>query len=298
MTKYTTCGKEEWTDYHIPLVYREDIFLAEFSSHLCQLIFLENGELILKDQESTGHYSAPLILLINSKNRITEMKCRSTLCYNFIFTPDALNSNYNFETDWTLDSMFFFLKPFIDLPANGYSCRSFPHEYNLRLSQLCRKMLLHLKQQTVPQFWPCLSRSYFMEILILIERFYYLSQEYKELSIPETGTKIDEIFIYLHTHYSEKITLDQLCRCFATNRTTLNRLFQDIYNTSVMAYLNSIRLEIAVSLLKNTILPVNQVADRIGIDDLSYFGRIFKQKTGFTPSEFRKTIPSPYKAAY
>ena len=149
----------------------------------------------------------------------------------------------------------------------------------------------------MPESWPCLSRSFFMEILILIERAFYLSSEHKELLIPETGTKIDEIFIFMHTHYHEKITLQGLCRLFATNRTTLNKLFQDICGMSAIAYLNHIRMEMAESVLKNTILPLGEVAERVGISDLSYFARTFKKKTGVSPSAFRKSIQSPYATA-
>jgi AraC family L-rhamnose operon regulatory protein RhaS len=104
--------------------------------------------------------------------------------------------------------------------------------------------------------------------------------------------------MYLHTRYNEKIALDGLCSHFATNRTTLNRLFTESCGMSVIAYLNHIRMEIAVSLLQNTELPVSEVADRVGIEDISYFGRAFKKKTGFSPSAFRKAIPSPYVVAH
>jgi AraC-like DNA-binding protein len=298
MIKYSTNGKKSWIDFYLPLVYSRDIFLAEFHPNLCQLIFLEEGELILKDEKQVNHYLAPLVLIINSKNRIKEIRNHGSLGHNFIFTPDALNCNYHGSINWNLDSAFFFFKPFANLPEKGYSCRSFPSEYSLKSTQLCGKLELYLNKQEIPEFWPCLSRSYFTEILILLDRSFYLSKEHPEFFIPETGTKIDEIFIYLHTHYNEKITLEELCRYFATNRTTLNQLFQDICGMSAIAYLNHIRLEIALSLLQNTELPVSEVAERIGIEDLSYFARAFKKETGFSPSAFRKSRPSPYALAY
>lgn len=284
-----------WAEYNMPLVYSRDIFLAEFHPALCQLIYIETGELILKDRDHRGHYPAPAVLLINHKNAISEIQSGKTRGHNFIFTPDALNSNYRGRAEWNLDSAFFFLKPFINLPEKGYSCRSLHSEYSLKFATLCRKLNLYLNKQEIPEFWPCLSRSFFMEILILIERACYLSGEHNELYIPETGTKIDEIFIFMHTHYQEKITLEGLCRCFATNRTTLNRLFQDICGKSAIAYLNHIRMEMAVSVLKNTLLPLHQVAERIGINDLSYFARAFKKKTGLSPSAFRRSVQSPYE---
>jgi two-component system response regulator YesN len=57
-------------------------------------------------------------------------------------------------------------------------------------------------------------------------------------------------------------------------------------------------MEMAVSLLKNTLLPLSRVAERVGINDLSYFARAFKKKTGFSPSAFRKSVRSPYAEAH
>jgi AraC-like DNA-binding protein len=294
MTRYTTNGKKVYPDFYLPLFYSKNLFLAEHQPDLYQLIFLEAGELILKDAEHTGHYLAPLILTINDKNNIKEIQSRNSKCHNFIFTPDALNNNYYNNLPSAMDTALFFLRPFHEIREKGHKCRPLPSEYSLKFSLLCEKMDLYLNEQTVPDNWPCLSRSYFLEILMLLERSYYLSAENKEICIPETGTKIDRIFIYLHTHYNERINLDGLCRSFATNRTTLNKLFQDICGMSVIAYLNHLRMDVAASLLQNTQIPLTEVADRIGIDDLSYFGRAFKKRTRFSPSEFRKNIPSPY----
>jgi AraC-like DNA-binding protein len=298
MATYETGGNGEYKDFFLPLVYRKNVFLAEFHSNLCQLVFLEQGELIIKEAEHSCQFSAPLILLLNDKNKLEKLSGRAAHCHNIVFTPDALNANYYHKAEWSLGSDFFFLKPFCSLPPSGYGCRVFPPEYSMKFSALFHKLDSYLNLQIVPKAWPCLSRSYLLEILVLIERSYYLSEEQKGLFIPETGTKIDEILMFLHTHYDEKITLQGLCARFATNRTTLNRIFHDVCGMSAISYLNHLRLEIASSLLVNTMLSVQEIADRIGIEDISYFGRAMKKKTGCSPTEFRRAAPEPYSVVY
>ncbi len=54
-----------------------------------------------------------------------------------------------------------------------------------------------------------------------------------------------------------------------------------------MNYLKSVRLAKAKELLLRG-MNVNEVALEIGIDDPSYFGRIFKQETGVSPVQYKQ----------
>jgi len=114
--------------------------------------------------------------------------------------------------------------------------------------------------------------------------------------MPATGTPLDRVFLYFHTHYQERLTVADIAALFATNRTTLNSQVQKYSGMSVMAYLNDLRLEVAASLLRNTTLPVAEISGRVGIDDLSYFSRSFRRKTGRSPSVYRQSFPDPYAA--
>ena len=71
-------------------------------------------------------------------------------------------------------------------------------------------------------------------------------------------------------------------------RTYLYRLFKDITGTSPQEYLLDYRIRRACSLLKDTKLPVSDIARSVGYDDSLYFSRLFKQKKGRTPTQYRK----------
>ncbi|MBN1699645.1 MAG: helix-turn-helix transcriptional regulator [Spirochaetales bacterium] len=275
-------------------MYTRKIFLASGAKDAYQLVFLDKGELLLTDGGKVRHYTSPAILLLHGPNSISMPASRGNEGHNFIFTPDALNVNWQGDKIENDDPSLFILRPFMNLHEKGYSCRTLPPEYNKKLGQLCAKVDSHLNEQTIQEFWPCLSRSYFLEILLLIDRTHYISNEQHGIPVPDTGTKIDDILVYMHTHYNERISLGELCSNFATNRTTLNKLFTEICGMSAINYLNQLRLDVAKSLMENTLLPVSEIAQRIGIDDIAYFGRTFKRKTGMPPSVFRKSVPSPY----
>lgn len=71
------------------------------------------------------------------------------------------------------------------------------------------------------------------------------------------------------------------------HRTTLNRLFYRAMSIPPSDYLAQIRIQRALSLLKGTNMPVKEIAYECGIDNISYFCRLIKQKTGLNPISYR-----------
>jgi len=83
-----------------------------------------------------------------------------------------------------------------------------------------------LNERPIPESWPSLSRSYVLELPILIERSLQLSPRSASLLFEETGTQFDRIIEFLYTHYSQQLSVETLCAEFATNRTFLTPLFR------------------------------------------------------------------------
>ncbi len=70
----------------------------------------------------------------------------------------------------------------------------------------------------------------------------------------------------------------------------LNRLVKKATGKSVGAWIDISRLGRAKRLLRDTELPVAEIASAIGLDDSSYFSRFFKRHAGLTPLAFRKKM--------
>ena len=70
----------------------------------------------------------------------------------------------------------------------------------------------------------------------------------------------------------------------------LSRLVKGATGRSVGSWIDIVRIQRAKHLLASTSLPVIDIAASVGLEDQSYFSRIFRKGTGMTPSAFRKKM--------
>ena len=70
----------------------------------------------------------------------------------------------------------------------------------------------------------------------------------------------------------------------------LSRLVKRSTGRSVGTWIDIVRVQRAKRLLSTTTLPIIDIASSVGLDDQSYFSRLFKKETGLTPSSFRKKM--------
>lgn len=85
-------------------------------------------------------------------------------------------------------------------------------------------------------------------------------------------------------HYS----LEHLSTKYALSQAKLQDGFRFLYNRTVTEYVRHVRLEAARDLMSSVDLNVSQVVYSVGFTSRSYFSKIFKEKYGITPNEYRK----------
>lgn len=87
---------------------------------------------------------------------------------------------------------------------------------------------------------------------------------------------------------AKEYSLEQLSNKSGLTQAKLQEGFKFLYNRTVTEYIRHIRLESSRGLLKTTDLNISQVVYTIGFSSRSYFSKIFKEKYGLTPNEFKK----------
>jgi transcriptional regulator GlxA family with amidase domain len=69
---------------------------------------------------------------------------------------------------------------------------------------------------------------------------------------------------------------------------TLKRRFKAATGSSLIEYLQNLRVEEAKRLLESTELPMEDISEQTGYSDTSFFRRLFKRLTGLTPGKYRQ----------
>ena len=127
-----------------------------------------------------------------------------------------------------------------------------------------------------------------MELLILIEQIANDPEMIHHRELASIPGDMAEIILYLHTNYTQKITIAELTQLYHINRTSLAERFQQVVGVPIMTYLIELRIKIASSLLRDSLIPVTEVTERVGFKDIAHFNRMFRKYTSFSPTEYRQ----------
>ena len=104
----------------------------------------------------------------------------------------------------------------------------------------------------------------------------------------EHDSRLDEITEFIRNNLTERLSVEHICKRFLMSKNSLYAAFEEHHGTTVNEYITSVRLDTAKELLRNTEAPVYEIAERVGINNYTYFCKIFKKKEGVSPIKYRK----------
>ncbi|WP_435171336.1 helix-turn-helix domain-containing protein [Paenibacillus glycanilyticus] len=106
---------------------------------------------------------------------------------------------------------------------------------------------------------------------------------------PGAVTAVQKAIQYMKQSFKENLTRDQLAESISLSPGYFSVLFKAHTGISPIRYLNKIRIDQSKLLLRNTDLPIKEIAEESGFEDSFYFSRLFQKETGMSPRDFRKS---------
>lgn len=126
------------------------------------------------------------------------------------------------------------------------------------------------------------------ETQVLLEDLCTRVSDYaRNMTKNRANKNIYDITEYIKKNYNSDINIKRLSKIFFMNPVYLGRLFRKCTGTSFTDYLNDYRVERAAEILVSLDTKVYEVCENIGYKDIKYFYKVFKERKGITPSEFR-----------
>ena len=94
---------------------------------------------------------------------------------------------------------------------------------------------------------------------------------------------------YIALHYVGSICLAELAKVACMSISKLKYTFKMMYGFNISEYINNMRLSQAKKLLQDNTISISDIANRVGYKTTSAFTKMFKEKTGILPSDYRKS---------
>jgi len=294
--EYSVVGRTIWPGMVVD-IFPESADTIESCPDIFRAVAVTAGSAYLVINGTKLFIEAPVVLCLNGDEKVELAKAEALSCRIVYFKPSVVNFQITREMA-LLSSEERAKSPFLqDLFWLDHF--TFPNERDHVLSITLSAMerivsLLDTLEKSlfeqVDDYWPCRSRSFFLEFLFFLRNQAIGNAESRDPKMTEQGLpeKLEDMLLFLHTNFREEITLQDLCTRFAINRTSVNELFREHLGQSAIQYLIALRVRFACLLLRDTTVPVKEIVWRSGFRDIVNFHRTFKKNTAMTPLEYRR----------
>ena len=95
---------------------------------------------------------------------------------------------------------------------------------------------------------------------------------------------------YIDFNMQEDLTLNAIAERLCVNASYLSKRFKKEKGKNLTDYVNEKRVQTSLKYLATTDLPIQEVAELVGILDENYYSRLFKKYQGMTPSKYRSMM--------
>lgn len=163
-----------------------------------------------------------------------------------------------------------------------------------------QKVLVHILNEIVAVSHQAgaqeMTGAYELMVHSLFTQFLYYLKDFSNYNIYETENPKDKLSerIYtaanfIHTHYMENLTLEELAESIYMDPFYLSHQFKNVTGYTVTQYIHLVRIRNCQFLLLNTEDKISDISSACGFTSFSQFNRVFHKFCNESPSEYRKS---------
>ena len=117
------------------------------------------------------------------------------------------------------------------------------------------------------------------------------NKRYRVRTAQDDAREKKKIQMYLRSHLTSELNLDQAARDMGYSRTYFSKHFKQLLGENFIPYLTELRILRAKELLlQNPMADIHSISSACGFQNAAYFTAVFRRVTGETPSQFRKCV--------
>jgi len=131
--------------------------------------------------------------------------------------------------------------------------------------------------------WEITALKSLQELIIYLSKCYTNSDSQDATAL----LRVADVISLLEKEFIKPWTLEDLVNTANMSRGNLIRIFRNATGQTPIEYLIGIRLQRATNFLRNSELPITEIAYQVGFNDSNYFSRLFRERMNASPREYR-----------
>lgn len=202
------------------------------------------------------------------------------------FSANFINENIS----WTdLSSSLFdfaYIEPFLVSTESLLPRLQLTGRSQLKVEELMLDMLSEFEQEN--KYYEINLKANLLKLLCIVAREYdnQCNPEHHAL-FERYRDAINCAIKYIDDNYSAEIYIEEICKIAMMSQTYFSRLFKTITGKTFVEYINSLRINKAMQLLKDTEESITDICYLSGFNDAAYFNKVFKKENGLSPKQYR-----------
>ncbi len=274
LSKQLNCKDLLFTNYDCPQVDAKQRFFVE-CNHIAYVV---SGKRIFHKDKKTWELKEGVCVFVKKGTHTAEKEEDEGWCVMVFFMPDNFLKQLISENRTSL--------PLTNLPEVGED-HVLPLDVNELSKSFFFSMLPYFSQAPPPP--ENLLELKFKELILSLlsnkknERFLSYLNNLSNDSKPS----MEEI---MRNNYAFKLTLSDYAKLSCKSIPTFKRDFKKLFKETPAKWVMKKRLNLATELLGNTSLSIADITFECGFENQTHFSRVFKEKLGVSPSQFRMNL--------
>lgn len=238
-----------------------------------EINYVKKGNCILHlDNESVTFREGETMIITSNVNHLFEAGSEGTTLMQLEFLPEIFSHfNLNGNSNTSPDPVFLFSE----------KNRLIKIVNNVRIMRAVQRIVNELEAKG--SYYRYLVVMYYAELLVLICR--YMEESYLPIC---TNESLKKAIAYIRLNFHQDINIKDVANHTGISERYLRNLFSQYLNLSPLDFLNQIRINKAIELLRNTEMSVKEVCFQCGFRSPQYFSHLFKQLVGTSPRDITK----------
>ncbi len=274
-----------WLSYITMSAYPSGRFICHWHPEI-EIVNILDGEMYYQINQNTYQLTTGDCLFVNSNALHSGNVPENNDC-NYIVATFNPSLVYGYEKS-DIDTNYTF--PLL----NADSFSSFVFHDKSKEKDLFQKNMQEIGElfQTKPSCYELLTKSRLCELWAIIFTKFRQQQTFLGSNLTESKqiARLKDALLFIHAHYAEAITLEQMTEACHTSKSEFCRIFKKTLHQTPFEYLLRYRIQKSLPLLAGDGHSITEIAYQVGFSGSSYYSEVFRKYMNCSPREYKKNI--------